>query len=165
MRKWLCTVSIWEVGSSALPHWEQTMGLHDSMLSCRGDGSISLSLAHICISIRLIIVGFGFILWGRFQCTLLDWLHFPILATRWPKILAGTCLLGFVLCLLPGISSHFGFWLFYISHPSFESTLSPRSPDSGHWRAAFNTSIWMPGAISTRKRNVCACPNPLWTCL
>lgn len=49
----------------------------------QGDGSVSLLLAHICISIRLIIVGFGFILRGRFQCTLLGWFHFPILATRW----------------------------------------------------------------------------------
>lgn len=49
----------------------------------QGDGSVSLLLAHICISIRLITVGFGFILWGRFQCTLLGWLCFPILATRW----------------------------------------------------------------------------------
>lgn len=83
MRKKLCIVSIWGVGSLALPHCGQPMGLHYSVLFCRGDGSVSLLLTHICISIRLIKVGFGFILWGRFQWTLLGWLHFPILATRW----------------------------------------------------------------------------------
>lgn len=69
MRKWLCTVSIRGVGSHALPHWEQTVGLHYPALF-RRERCLFLSDSLSCVKTRLVSVDFDL------YCEL-DWPHLP----------------------------------------------------------------------------------------
>lgn len=132
MRKCLCTVSIWGVGSHALPHWEQTMGLHYPVLF-RRERCLFLSDSLSCVRTRLVSVDFDL------YCEL-DWPHLP--PGRWmvsELVPASLC----PLLSLWGLSC-FSCWahlIFLVSDPSIFPTrvlkpaMSPRSliAVTGEW--------------------------------